>query len=305
MDIALTLIKAPKIQLRPVRKKTVDYHELLYSVKKDGILQPILVRPSGDAYEVVEGNWRRSAAIDAGLETIPCLVRKFTDDEVMLIQLKANAIRPATTKSEYAVRLQKIMKDKEYTVSEMVRLLNKDAKWIRRMLRLNNLDANTRRMVDRGEIQITNAYQLAKLPEVMRAKFIPQAVTLPTKEFSEYCRMALKDWREFCQKDKMGWSDYKSGHVVGFLRQKKELDDEVRTRDAARRVLKATDANTPMDGWRACMAWLLHLDPESVSTQEFAKEGHSGRRQKMSDLRKQNRVYLEELRNSTIGNNDE
>jgi hypothetical protein len=156
-------------------------------------------------------------------------------------------------------------------------------------------------MIDRGEITISNAHELAKLPPKLREKFIPQAVTLPFPEFQEMCRDALKDWREFCQRDKIGWSEYKSSHVVGFLRQKKELDAEVKTRAAAGSVLRKTDAKTPMDGWRACLAWLLHLDPESLAQQEFAKEDYCQRSLKLKALRKQNRIYLKELKNSKPG----
>ena len=297
MDIKLDKIKAPKIQLRPVRKTSVEYHELLDSVKVDGILQPILVRPleEGDAYEVVEGNWRRSAAIDAGLDAIPCLVKEFTDNEVALIQLKANAIRPTTTKSEFAARLHRIMVDNEYTVSQMVRMLNKSASWIRKILNLNTLPMDVKKMVDRGEITISNVSALAKLPPKIMRKFIPQAVTMSYVDFSEMCREALKDWREFCQKDKIGWTEYKSNNVVGFLRQMKELNAEIRTRNAAGKVLRKMDANTAMDGWKACLAWVLHLDPDSLAEQKYAKETIDRRTFRMKELRKQNRIYLKEL----------
>ena len=53
--------------LRPVRKVSVEYQELVDSVRDKGILQPLLVRPHGDKYEVVEGSYRRAAAIECGL----------------------------------------------------------------------------------------------------------------------------------------------------------------------------------------------------------------------------------------------
>ena len=100
MNIDIELIKPPRIQLRPVLKGTVDYHELMDSMKKDGVLQPILVRPIGDHYEVVEGNWRYHAAVDIGLREIPCLVKELTDADIEVIQLKTNSIRPETPRSD-------------------------------------------------------------------------------------------------------------------------------------------------------------------------------------------------------------
>lgn len=299
--VSLDKLKAPKIQLRPVRKTSVQYHELLDSIKVDGLLQPILARPRHDeegAYEVVEGNWRRAACIDAGLSKVPCLIKDLSNDQVALIQLKTNAIRPETTRSEYAARLKKLMDDNHYTIPQMVRLINKDANWIRRILRLNRLSNDVKKMVDRGEISIVNAYELVKLPPKLREKFVPQAVVLPCKDFKEMVRASLKDWREFCQRDKIGWIEYKSDNVVGFLRTMKEFNAEVKTRMAADRVLKRMDAKTPLDGWKACLAWMLHLDPESAEKQEFAKEGHRGKAFRLKELRKQNRIYLKELRES-------
>ena len=294
MEIPLKKIKPPKIKLRPVRKTGVEYFELLNSVKEDGILQPILVRPLGDGYEVVEGNWRRSAAIDAGLETMPCLVKEMTDKEVLLKQLKANAIRPTTTPTEYATRLQKIMKDEDYTVSQMVKLINKNAQWIRKMLKLNNLTDEVKKMVDRGEICVSNAEHLSKLPRKLSGKFIAQAATMPPDAFGEVCRKALKDWREFCQRDKIGWLAYQSSHVVGYLRQLREINAEIKTHNEGGSVLRKMGAKTSMDGWVACLSWLMHLDPESQE-QQTPKEDYHHRALNLKEARKQNRIYLKEL----------
>jgi ParB family chromosome partitioning protein len=109
----------PKRRLRALRKYDVVYCEMVESMKKDGVLQPILVRPLGDKYEVVEGNYRHSAATEAGLVEIPCLVREMTDHEVLILQLKANAIRPLTNKYEYARRIYKLLKDDSLTVDSL------------------------------------------------------------------------------------------------------------------------------------------------------------------------------------------
>jgi len=68
-------------------------NELATSIKEVGLLEPIIVRPVGDEYEVVVGERRHRASQQAGLEKMPAIVREYTDDEVILINLIENVQR--------------------------------------------------------------------------------------------------------------------------------------------------------------------------------------------------------------------
>ena len=77
--------------------------DLVESIKQNGVLTPVLVRPDkNNSYEVISGHRRMHAAIKAGLETIPAIVRDIEDDEAIVIMVDANIQREELLPSEKA-----------------------------------------------------------------------------------------------------------------------------------------------------------------------------------------------------------
>ena len=62
-------------------------NELAESIKKIGVLEPLILRPTNDGYEVVVGERRYRASQQAGLEKVPALVQKYSDDQVIELNL--------------------------------------------------------------------------------------------------------------------------------------------------------------------------------------------------------------------------
>jgi len=297
MDIQLANIQPPKIQLRPVLRESVAYHELMDSIRKDGLLQPILVRPLGAGYEVVEGNWRFHACRDVGLTEIPCLVRELTDEQVEVIQLTVQAIRPETTKSHYAKRLRLLMKRQNHTISSLGRLLNKDSRWIGAMLKLGGLSPAVQKQVDRGHMTLKNAAHLARLPKGIRENFVAHAIMMSNSEFQELVRRAIQDVRQVSQQEMTAWLDYKDSHYIAQLRQLSEINAEIASNRAARRALLTMKVVTPLDAWRACLAWVFQVDPDSLSRQKTEKEARNRQKKSLVERKRQNTFVLNELRN--------
>jgi len=271
MLIPLDRIRPPKFELRPVLKQTVDYHELMDSVRNIGILQPILVRPKGELYEVIEGNWRYNVAKDLGMKDMPCLVRDMTDDEVEVVQLQAQANRPETSTSDLAKRIQLLLKREDMTIGQLGRLINKGPSWIKRILCVNRLVPKAVKMVDRGEMTVRNAATLSRLPAVLQPNFLVHAVVDTAVDFEELVRRAVKDYRQCSQQSTTSWIEYRDTHYVASLRQLKEIEAEAKSGRAARQALPKLDAKTPLDGWRACLAWIYRIDPDSLTRQKEEK----------------------------------
>src|SRR5438876_630878 len=88
-----------KIRSRPnpnpnqPRQRMGDLTELVASVREKGILEPILVRPAGSRFQIIAGERRYRAAVEAGLAEIPCIVRDSSDAEAMEIALVENLQR--------------------------------------------------------------------------------------------------------------------------------------------------------------------------------------------------------------------
>ena len=269
--IPLADIVESTLPLRIVRKNTVEFRELVDSIKDIGIIQPLLVRPRGDKFEVVEGGHRRAAARELGLDQLPCLVRELSDQQVLSFQLQAQAIRPTMQKIEYAERLHHIMKAKQLTLPQMSAMLHKSTKWLSQQLSLRRLSREAKEMVNRGEISVKAAAALARLPNKMQKDYTLQAVTLTAAEFVEEVRVALKNFREYVKTGRTEMNQLRLAEPMPWLRQMRELRLEARTCENAGTVIKRMGGVTSVDGWRACLAWLLHLDPESIERQ-FEKQ---------------------------------
>lgn len=268
--ITLPELIDPRRPLRLVNKNSVEYRELVDSVLRDGILQPLLVRPAPEGkYEVVEGAHRLEAAREATLLEVPCLVKPLTDEQVAILQLKANALRPETRAADYAKRLQEIIDGGTTTLAELAGQINKSPQWIRKMMKLTKLIPAARTMVNRGEITIGNGKKLAMLPRGLQEKFIEQAVVLSNEEFSELVRVHLKAYREMIKKGRIDNTLLRIAEPMPHLRSMSQIRQEAEDWRQAGMQIEHQKCETALDGWKACLRWLLHLDPISLREHEL------------------------------------
>jgi hypothetical protein len=162
------------------------------------------------------------------------------------------------------------------------------------MLMLRKLTPEAKEMVNRGEISVKAGDMLARLPMRMQSDYIMQAATWPADEFIELAREALKNFREYVKSGRTDANVTRLTESMPWLRQMKELRQEAKTSEKAGGVIALMGGTTPVDGWRACLAWILHLDPESVNKQfdkqEYARHERlsaEARRKADRDLRDQ------------------
>jgi ParB/RepB/Spo0J family partition protein len=281
--IPVDQILKPRISLRPVRRKAPEYVELVESVKKDGVLQPILVRSKEDKYEIVEGWHRYEAALEAGLNDMPCIIKDLTDQEVLILQLKCNAIRPKTASFEYARRL-KILMEQGFTLAELSSIIDKSPAWIRDQIQLNRLCEEAREPVERGEINLSSALALANLPTDIQSKFVDDAISMKSVEFVPRAKTALRDFKSYLLQ--LREENKKFGAVTPELRATNAIKQEALKPKHAKEVLKAVKAKTPLDGWNACLSWIFKIDPVTV-------ENRINRRQ---EIKNEHIVNREEFR---------
>ncbi len=116
-----------------------ELEELVESVKRHGILQPILARPRGILYEVVAGERRLKAAKKAGLIEVPVIIREMSDEEVALARLIENIQRRDLSAYEKARELKRFL-DRGYTQKELAEKLGKKQPWVAKQLRALRLE---------------------------------------------------------------------------------------------------------------------------------------------------------------------
>lgn len=146
--------------------------ELVASVKAQGILQPILVRPltrsadsSQNTYEIVAGERRWRAAQKAGLSTVPVIVKEMSDQEVLIVALMENLQREDLTPMEEALGLQQLKDEFGLSQEDLAHRLGKSRSAIANTLRLLALPKAARADLMEGGISAGHARALLMVTE--------------------------------------------------------------------------------------------------------------------------------------------
>ena len=154
----------------------IAINELADSIKEHGVIQPIVVRPLGDKYEIIAGERRYKASILAGRNTIPAIVTSLDDKESAEIALIENVQRRDLTPIEEAVSYRKIL-DMGYLTQEQLALkLGCKQSTIANKLRLLNLDEEVQEALLDEKISERHARSLLKLNKPSDQKFMLQRI---------------------------------------------------------------------------------------------------------------------------------
>jgi ParB family chromosome partitioning protein len=135
-------------------------NELVHSIREFGLLQPVVVRPVADGYELIMGERRLRATQLAGLETIPAIVRE-TDDQAMLRDaLLENIHRVNLNPLEEASAYQQLLEEFDVTQAELAKKLGRSRPVITNMIRLLQLPVPVQRKVAAGVLSAGHARAL-------------------------------------------------------------------------------------------------------------------------------------------------
>ena len=135
--------------------------ELSQSIQKNGIMQPIIVRPlSGGNYEIIAGERRWRAAKMAGLGDVPVLIRDISDQTALELALVENIQRQDLSPLEEATGYQRLMDEFSYTQEELGTAVGKSRSHIANLLRLLDLPAPIQRFLEEGKLSVGHARTL-------------------------------------------------------------------------------------------------------------------------------------------------
>jgi len=139
--------------------------ELASSIKAQGIIQPILVRPVSDSqYEIIAGERRWRAAQIAELDEVPVLVRDIPDEATLAVALIENIQRENLNPVEEAVGLKRLMDEFELTHEEMAKSIGRSRTAVTNLLRLLSLSHGAKQLLEHGKIEMGHARAILGLP---------------------------------------------------------------------------------------------------------------------------------------------
>ncbi len=137
--------------------------ELSNSIKENGVFQPIIIKKSIKGYEIIAGERRVKASVLAGLETIPAIVRNFSDEEMMQIALLENLQREDLNAIEEAQAYKAMIDSLNITQDVLSQKLGKSRSHITNMLGLLRLPSDIQDLVVKNKISMGHARVLSKL----------------------------------------------------------------------------------------------------------------------------------------------
>ena len=138
--------------------------ELAQSIRKQGVMQPIVVRPiSENKYEIIAGERRWRATQIAGLDTIPAVVKDVPDDAAIAMSLIENIQRENLNPIEEAGALHRLQKEFELTQQQVADSVGKSRTTITNLLRLMSLSESVKRMLEHGDLEMGHARALLSL----------------------------------------------------------------------------------------------------------------------------------------------
>lgn len=149
------------------RKKFDDksLKELSDSIKENGVFQPIIVRKSVNGYEIIAGERRYRASKLAKKTTIPAIVRKFDESQMMEVAVLENLQREDLTPLEEAQAYEMLQKNLGLTQEEVSKRMGKSRPYIANYLRLLTLPSKTKRLLQHGELSMGQARTLLGLKD--------------------------------------------------------------------------------------------------------------------------------------------
>ena len=162
-EVSIDLIEANPNQPRTNFKKE-DLEELAESIKRNGLLQPILVRTVGERYQIIAGERRWQACKMAGLKKVPVRVKEVDDDETIMLALVENIQRSDLNPIEEAYGYRRMMERGNMTQSEVAQAVSKGRSTIANALRLLELPEEAQQLLYEERITAGHARAILSIP---------------------------------------------------------------------------------------------------------------------------------------------
>ena len=142
-----------------------SFQELVTSIRENGILQPLIVTPLKDKYELIVGQRRLEAARQAGLKEVPVIARKIVSDiERLEMAIIENIQRQDLTPLEEAEAYYRLLTEFHLTQEEIAKRVGKDRATIANFLRLRQLPSLIKKDLNQGRLTMGHARTLIGLP---------------------------------------------------------------------------------------------------------------------------------------------
>lgn len=193
-------------------------NELALSIKEHGVFQPIIVKKSIKGYEIIAGERRFRASKLAGMQTIPAIVKDFSDEEMMQIALLENLQRENLTSIEEAKAYKSIIESMNITQDELAKKVGKSRSHITNILGLLKLPASVQDMVLYNKLSMGHARVLSKLDDPKIVEDLAQRVITEDLSVRKLESIVYDNEEKEVKTKKSSNNEYK--YMENFLKEK-------------------------------------------------------------------------------------
>lgn len=292
--VVLERIRENPAALRAVKRETEKYQELVASIKEKGILNPPLGRKckdpeTGEEYiGLIDGLQRFSASKDAGLAEIPMLIKDMDEAGVLEAQLCANLHRVETRPAEYAAQLNRLLAlDPFLTINALAERLSVSGSWLSERLGLVHLTEKIANLVDNGDICVSNANYLAKLPPEEQTNFADRAQTDSPQKFIPEVQSRLSEIRKAKREGRD--PEEEAFQPAARMRKISQIKDELLESGTGKALCNKFSLGTAEEGFAMAVKWVLQVDPDSIEIDKAKWEQRKSELEEAKTKRKEER----------------
>lgn len=166
--------------------------ELAGSIRSSGILQPVIVRRIGSRYQLVAGERRWRAAMRAGLQQIPALVREFTDEMALQVALIENLQREDLNPIEEARVYAQLVEQFGLTQEEVAQRTGRERATVANALRLLRLEPEIRTLIEQGKLTAGHGRALLAVEDPTQRKWLAARAAQGTLTVRQIERLARR-----------------------------------------------------------------------------------------------------------------
>lgn len=176
-EIFLEQIDLPPENMRTeINRDTI--FELADDIKKNGLINAVLVRPRGERFEIVAGQRRLLAHRYGGIAKVRCLVRELSDDEAFAIMTSENLAREDVNPVDEATHVARLMKIHNEDISKVADIVNRGDEWVKQRVLIASMPENLKEALRLGKIKIGVALALTEITtEIDRDACLEMAIS--------------------------------------------------------------------------------------------------------------------------------
>lgn len=271
--VSVDKLHRPTFLLRRVDRRSIDFLELVESIKEHGQIRAILVRPhprKKGEFLVVDGWHTVQAVRAAGKKMVKYTCEELSDEDALVRTIAGNAINIETKPQDYAAALRRLLKKRpDLTLSKLSAILRKDRVWIGKILSLPDLSSACKRALNRGDLGMSNACELTRIKNPKyQDQLLEDAKVMRVADFRALVSNTIRNARAKSLVTKRKQYDEAERQSRPSLRKPKEVKAEMKDPIWGRLIVADEKITDPVVAWQRAMAYALNVDKYALIERE-------------------------------------